>query len=324
MAVKSMIRATGVPGTGRHGGIAAALAGFALIAVTALWAGPAAAQVDVNLLNRLNRLENDVQTLNRQVYRGGTPPATAGGVGGSGIQSSLATDFEIRLSRLEGELQTLTGKYEEATFGIQQLRERLDKMSSDLDFRLNELEGKLDAAPVAAATPAPQSPKGQSQPAPAAATPPKAPQQAAPPPAQQEQATGAARLPTGSAQDQYNYAFGLLRSADYANAESALIQFIKNHPDTPLTGNAQYWLAETYYVRGKFKEAAVAFAEGYQKNPKGSKAPDNLLKLGMALGQLNQKSEACLTYAQLTKEFPDATATIKRRADQERGKLSCP
>src|SRR3982750_882055 len=98
MAVKSMIRATGGPGTGRHGGIAAALAGFALIAVTALWAGPAAAQVDVNLLNRLNRLENDVQTLNRQVYRGGAAPAgtgSSGGVGG-GIQSSLATDFEIR------------------------------------------------------------------------------------------------------------------------------------------------------------------------------------------------------------------------------------
>ena len=44
MAVKSMIRATGVPKAGRHGGIAAAMAGVALIAVTALWAGPAMAQ----------------------------------------------------------------------------------------------------------------------------------------------------------------------------------------------------------------------------------------------------------------------------------------
>ena len=80
--------------------------------------------------------------------------------------------------------------------------------------------------------------------------------------------------------------------------------FIKNHPDNSLTSNAHYWLGETYYVRGKYGDAAAAFAEGYQKFPKSSKAADNLLKLGMSLGQLNQKKEACLSFAELTTSSP--------------------
>jgi tol-pal system protein YbgF len=317
MAVMSMHRTTGVQGEGRLGRYAA-LAGMALLAGTMLWAGPAAAQSDINLQSRLNRLENDIQTLNRQVFRGGPVPQAGSSAMGGGMQSSLAADFEVRLSRLEGELQTLTGKYEETVFGITQARERLDKLSSDLEYRLTEIENKLSAAPVAAESqPAPAPAKGKNETA--AAVPPKAP------PAQstQQQATAAAKLPTGSAQEQYDYAFGLLRAADYANAEVALGTFIKNHPDNSLTSNAHYWLGETYYVRGKYGDAAAAFAEGYQKFPKSSKAADNLLKLGMSLGQLNQKKEACLSFAELGNKFPDASATIKRRADQERGRLNC-
>jgi len=318
MAVMSMHRATGAHGEGLLGGFAA-LAGMVLLAGTMLWTNPALAQADINLQNRMNRLENDVQTLNRQVFRGGAaPPAGSATTGNSGIPNSLAADFEIRLSRLESELQTLTGKYEESVFGITQARERLDKLASDLEYRLSELESKANAAPAAENQSAPAPVKGKNETA--ASTPPKAT-----PPAQpaQQQATAAAKLPAGSAQDQYDYAFGLLRAADYANAEVALGQFIKNHPDTPLTSNAQYWLGETYYVRGKYSEAAVAFADGYQKYPKSSKAADNLLKLGMSLGQLNQKKEACVTFSELGTKYPDAPATIKRRADQERGKLNC-
>jgi tol-pal system protein YbgF len=316
MAVMSMRRASGARSEGLPGRYAA-FAGLALLAGTMLWSGPATAQADVNLQGRLNRLETEIQTLNRQVFRGGPVPQGGSGASGGGIPSSLAADFEIRLSRLEGELQTLTGKYEETVFGISQARERLDKLSSDLEYRLSELESKLSAAPAPAESQSAPPAKGRNETA--AATPPKAP----PAQAAQQQATAAAKLPTGSAQEQYDYAFGLLRAADYANAEVALGTFIKSHPDNSLTSNAHYWLGETYYVRGKYGDAAAAFAEGYQKFPKSSKAADNLLKLGMSLGQLNQKKEACLSFAELGNKFPDASAAIKRRADQERGRLNC-
>jgi TolA-binding protein len=58
-------------------------------------------------------------------------------------------------------------------------------------------------------------------------------------------------------------------------------------------------LGETFYVRNDFKNAAVAFAEGYQKYPNSQKAPDNLLKLAMALGQQGQQQNACVALSQL-------------------------
>ena len=48
-----------------------------------------------------------------------------------------------------------------------------------------------------------------------------------------------------------------------------------------LAGNAQYWYAETFRIRQLYTDAASAYLEGYQKYPKGEKAPINLLKLGV-------------------------------------------
>src|SRR3546814_13851839 len=84
-----------------------------------------------------------------------------------------------------------------------------------------------------------------------------------------------------------------------------------------------YWLGETYYVRQRYQDAAVAFLEGYQKYPKSPKAADNLLKLGMALGQVGQKAEACTTFEKLQQEFPAVATNIRRRLIQETQKLQC-
>jgi tol-pal system protein YbgF len=279
------------------------------------------------MLNRLNRLENEVDSLSRQVYRGGVPPASPGTAGPGIGGGNLAADFEVRLQRLEREIANLTGRAEEAQFGVTQVRQRLEKMEQDMELRLQELDERLAAAPAApqggAQASGAQAPAAPSRPQPGAANTPPAPaprpgnqQAASPPPAQPQ-------LPAGNAQEQYDRAFALLRGADYDRAEQALSQFIRSHPNHSLTPNAQYWLAETYYARNRYREAAVAYGEAYQKAPKGPKASDNLLKLGMSLGALNRKDDACLAFAQLNKEFPDAPATVKRRAEQERTRIGC-
>jgi tol-pal system protein YbgF len=130
-------------------------------------------------------------------------------------------------------------------------------------------------------------------------------------------------LPGGSASDQYNQAYGLLKQADYPAAEAAFRTFISQHPDDALAGSAQYWLGETFYVRGKYVDAASAFAEGYRRYPKGSKAADDLLKLGMSLARANQKQNACVALAQLDRDFPQPGAAIKERASAEKKRLGC-
>ncbi len=97
----------------------------------------------------------------------------------------------------------------------------------------------------------------------------------------------------------------------------------EDHPEDPLAGNAKYWLGETFYVRGDFRNAAVTFAEGFQRYPDSTKAPDNLLKLGMSLAQLEKKDDACGAFGELLKRYPDATASILQRATRERERLGC-
>ena len=62
-----------------------------------------------------------------------------------------------------------------------------------------------------------------------------------------------------------------------------------SNPDHKLAGNAQYWYAETFRIEQLYTDAASACLEGYQKYPKGEKAPINLLKLGVSMVQLEKK-----------------------------------
>ena len=239
------------------------------------------------------------------------------------IPPSLAADFEVRLQKLERALSELTGRYEEATYQVSQLKDRLERINSDIDFRLKDLETKGAGGasdPFGGPKPSAAAPAAGGK-APEKVVD-KAPEKSADKPTQ---TASAAPLPSNASPDkQYEHAFELLRQSDYDKAEKAFSDFLAKNKGHQLAGNAQYWLGETYYVRNKFQDAAVAFAEGVQKYPKNSKAADNLLKLGMSLQQLNQKKDACTAFSQLINKFPEASASVKRRADTERRRLNCP
>lgn len=281
-----------------------AVAAIALFAMAAPF--PAFGQSDTReMQNRIQRLENEIQTLNREVYRG-APRPSGSATPSPGMGGTVAADFEVRLQRLEAEMQGLTGRYEEAVFQVTQLREQLAKLQTDMEFRLNRLEQGAGASALAPGA-------GGAPPAPTASS--------SVPTA--EPAATSSNLPTGTVQEMYDAAFNLIRRADYPAAEQAFTRFLKAHPDSSLAGNAQYWLGETLYVRGKHQEAAVAFAEGFQKYPKGNKAPDSLLKLSLSLSALNQREDACVALKELQSRYKDAVEPIKRRAEAERSRLKC-
>ncbi|MEE2745242.1 MAG: tol-pal system protein YbgF, partial [Pseudomonadota bacterium] len=130
-------------------------------------------------------------------------------------------------------------------------------------------------------------------------------------------------LPAGTAQEQYRYAFGLVRRADFGSAVDALEEFIEMHPDKPLTVNARYWLGRTHFVRKEYRTAAEVFLMGYQAQPKGKKAADNLLRLGMSLAGLKQVKEACTTFDKLQNDFPDIDSVVRKQLKKQRQKNGC-
>jgi len=183
-----------------------------------------------------------------------------------------------------------------------------------VDTMASQLGGNKTPKPALAAAARPAaSPTGKPTQTTAVTAPPVAPR-AAPP----------ALLPKGTPKQQYDFAFGLLRQANYDKAELALQEFVKSNPKDKLASNARYWLGETYYVRAAYVQAAEVFLEGYQADPKGTKAPDSLLKLGMSLSGLDKKREACAAFDKVVKDYPGITAGIRNTVAREKHKNSCP
>jgi tol-pal system protein YbgF len=108
----------------------------------------------------------------------------------------------------------------------------------------------------------------------------------------------------------------------FGDAEAGFANFLQKYPDHSLAGSAQYWLGETHYAQGDFKQAAVNFLQGYKKYPKSRRAPDSLLKLGMSLNRLGQAEQACAAYAAVSAEYPKAV-DARRRAQAESKRAGC-
>lgn len=159
-------------------------------------------------------------------------------------------------------------------------------------------------------------------------------EEAPPPPGMPEEAplplTGlnqgdrTAALPTGNDPvSLYNQGYGDLLRRDYAAAEISFRQVLARYPKDALAGKSQYWLGETYYMRGQFKDAADSFLKSYKQYPTGEKAPDSLVKLGMALSELGQKDAACSTFNEFGTKYPGADSQLRGAVINERGKLGC-
>src|SRR5262245_19078645 len=121
----------------------------------------------------------------------------------------------------------------------------------------------------------------------------------------------------------YEQAYGYMLQKDYGAAEQSFEDFLKRHPGHQLAGNAQYWLGETYFVRGQYKPAAGAFLKGYQDYGKSQKAPESLLKLAMSLHRLGQQDAACSSFKELTTKYPNPPAHVRSLSQTERQRSGC-
>ena len=322
---------------------------LAAFAASFLAAFPALAQdTDLRgLSEEIERLGKDIRDIQLYIFRGEDPAASimeAGVSRGETGNEAIAATMEIRFGEVEERFRALTGQIEEIAHGVSVVSERVEKLVKDIDFRLNAIE-QAQAEALALAM---QRPDQSAAPRPAGQNVAAGKLLGAQPPAAEPGTLGtlslsavssgdaaaageayfaspppAPALPAGTVKEQYDYAFSLLRQQEYAEAERALTAFIETHPDVPLSGNANYWLAETYYVRGDFHKAAGYFAAGYKNFPDGNKASDNLLKLAMSLANLKETDQACLTFKELSERYPDAPPSIKQRAAFESQRAGC-
>ena len=127
-------------------------------------------------------------------------------------------------------------------------------------------------------------------------------------------------VPGGTDRQNYEAAFELLKQQQYAEAGAAFGQFLVSFPESQLADNAQYWLAEAYYVTDQFEEALRQFQVVLSAYPRSRKIPDALLKIGYSNYELQRWNAARSALQQVRDDYPDSTAArlAEQRLDRMR------
>ena len=289
-----------------------------------------------------------------------------------------ASDFIVRLNRIEGQMRQLSGQVEQLQHENRQLKEQLRKFQEDVEFRFNERSGGRSATPAPPPGAKPERPARRSDafdpasdPAAPGAPRPLGSANAAPPPAAspgpgrggiasiiegeddappggrpldlgaagrgggaaagrpsaappRAEASVAAPAGSGDARADYDVAYAFLIQRQLDRAEASFRGFLQAYPRDRLVPDATYWLGDTYLQRNKPREAAELFLKVSTEHARSPKAPDALLKLGVALSSLGARDQACAAFAEVERKYPGAPSSVKQGVDREQKKARCP
>jgi len=294
-----------------------------------------------NLNEVLELIQKDLKTLEKAVYSGSIDTESTNTLKGFDENSEdVLTRHLLKLSEIENQFQELTNKFEEINFKLDKLSNRLSKVQADNQVRFLDIENSLSSGEISQKFTSKQKEQlekklpGSSQPQDLGSISYKDTESGQTTQKIQSVETTSSVvtetfeseqniLPNKSPEKQYEFATSFLKVGDYGTAERAFREFVTINPEHKLAGNAQYWYAETFRIRQLYTDAATAYLEGYQKYPKGEKAPINLLKLGVSMVQIGEKEQGCKMIIGVEKQYPKANQSVLQKAKYESKKFEC-
>ena len=276
-------------------------------------------------------------------------------------QSQQAAQLAVRIQELEEQIRLLTGQVEGLQFQLTQMQALIERMTEDNEFRFQQLEGGAGIAPPPGNQGAVSPDRLPSDPTQTSALPDPAPLgggQGAPMEDLGDSAdplvgsnsmgadtlgtlsgedptlngsrpldlslAGTAAISSGDATAQYQAGYEAIVRGDYAFAEDQFQQFVALYPDDPNAADATNWLGEALIQRGAYDDAALVLAEGYQKYQASPRAPDLMLKLGIALLGAGEQDVACRTFYTLEKRYTELSPAFTQRLNEEKSRAQCP
>jgi len=296
-----------------------------------------------NIYEILEVLKKDIKTLEKAVYSGSIQLNEENNnetnLNLNNNSEDVLTRHLLKLSEIENQFQQLTNKFEEINFKLDKLSNRMSKVQADNQIRFQDLEIAISSGDINKKTTKKiknddEILPGSSQPQDLGSISYK--ETTTSEKSQQTQSIDTTAtivtetfeadetiLPKESPEKQYEFATSFLKVGDYSTAERAFREFVNTNPEHDLAGNAQYWYAETFRIRQLYTDAASAYLEGYQKYPKGEKAPINLLKLGVSMVQIGEKDQGCKMINGVEKQYPKASQSVIQKAKYESQKFEC-
>ena len=298
-----------------------------------------------NIYETLEIIKSDLKTLERAVYSGSIDVSQTASENSNieldGNSEDVLTRHLLKLSEVEDQFRQLTNKFEEINFKLDKLSNRLSKIQADNQVRFQDIETAISSGETSTklvSKPKTESSEilpGSSQPQDLGSISYKDTETTETSQQIQSVDTTASVVTENfqaeekiipqdlSPKKQYEFATSFLKVGDYSTAERAFREFVLSNSEHELAGSAQYWYAETFRIRQLYTDAASAYLEGYQKYPKGNKAPINLLKLGVSMVQIGEKDQGCKMINGVKLQYPKANQSVIQKAKYESKKFEC-
>ncbi|MBW7982557.1 cell division protein CpoB [Enterobacillus tribolii] len=201
-------------------------------------------------------------------------------------QGQVLTQLQQQLSDNQRDIDTLRGQIQENQYQLSQIVERQKQIYQQIDSLSS---GQSQGGSAAAAT---SSDAGAAASAPAAAG--------------NAAAAGNQTTSGSDANTDYNKAVSLvLEQKQYDQAITAFQAFVKQYPDSTYQPNANYWLGQLFYNKGKKDDAAYYFAVVVKNYPKSPKASEAMYKVGVIMQEKGQKDKAKAVFQQVVKQYPN-------------------
>ncbi len=112
----------------------------------------------------------------------------------------------------------------------------------------------------------------------------------------------------------YDSGINAFTSRNYASAQRSFSDFMKNYPNHSMTPEAQYHLAECYFQRNQFNDAALAYDTVINKYGKSSRTPSAYLKQGICFSKLKQPAAAKARLQELIKKYPNSPEAARAKS----------
>jgi len=123
---------------------------------------------------------------------------------------------------------------------------------------------------------------------------------------------GSPTAPIGP-EELFDRAMGSFRGGELGQAVLDFEEFVSKNPKHPLVANAEFWIGEAYFRARDFDNAASAYQKTVTLAPKGDRAADALLRLGLALRALKREDQAREAWSRLVRDFPDSEASKRAK-----------
>jgi len=236
--------------------------------------------------------------------------------------SSSKADLALRLQNLESEVGMLTAGVEEYKDFAKKPSKEIERMREDVAFRLRILEEKNKAQEERGKTTDQQlkaiedrlrsldskldqiaSKAMESEKALAAKESPSPPSET--------------KGPLTVAGSLYKDAYETFQKGDMEGARGRFEAFLRQYPNAELSGNAQFWIGETYYQKKDYERAILEYEKVMAKYPEGNKVPAALFKQALAFAELGDKTNARNLLKRVIEKYPnsDQAELAKKRLE---------